>query len=299
MSKIKVLIVDDKEDFRKMLGGWLAEEGYGVIEAEEPSEGQEKLFSEQPQIIFWDLRFPTLDNNEDESLKIVGDICSQRPDLPVIIITDYANLEKAVRAVRDLGVFNFLDKDLDYDKLRVILKNASDRFKLYNRVQFLDKRVEMLEEELESLEAKYPEIVGKNPAINKSLKIVEKVADTDSTVLIRGESGTGKELIASALHQGSSRSNMPFITINCAAIPEALIESELFGFEKGVFTGATQMKIGKFESADKGTIFLDEIGEMNPDLQKKLLRVLQERAIQRVGGTQEIPTDARIVQGSD
>ena len=299
MNDTRVLIVDDDDSFRSLLGRWLTKQGYEVIEASDPSEGEKKLFSDEPQLIFWDLRFPSLNNNEDESLEIVGKICSERPGLPVIIATNHGSIEKAVRAIRDLGVYDFLEKSLDYDKLRVILRNASEKYDLHNRVEALGKHVEVLEEELESLREKYPEIIGESPVIVKVLNTIEKVANTDATVLVTGDTGTGKELVAHALHDQSSRKGEKFVTVNCAAIPKDLLESELFGHEKGAFTGATRSTVGKFQSAHKGTIFLDEIGEMESSLQAKLLRVIQDGEIEKIGRTEPIKVNVRVVAATN
>ena len=207
-------------------------------------------------------------------------------DIPVIVVTAYGTIEMAVKAMKD-GAYSYLTKPIEYDDLSRQVKNAVERRRL-------SRELETLRHEVEE-KYQFGNILGKNPRMHEIFQVVRTVAETDATVLIQGESGTGKELIARAIHYNSRRKDRPFVVVSCSALPETLLESELFGHEKGAFTGAIRRRIGRFEHADGGTIFLDEIGEMTMPVQLKLLRVLQEREVERVGGNETIKVDVRVI----
>ena len=278
--KPKVLIIDDEESILESLADILEDEGFVVQTALTGEEGLQKLKEDLPDLLILDVWLP-----DEDGLKILKRLRKEWPGLPVIIISGHGTVEMAVKAIK-LGAFDFLEKPLSYDRVVVTVSNAL--------------RLRALEEENIKLKARLtPGLSGESPAIKQVKQEITRVAPTDATVLIMGESGVGKEVAARMIHALSRRREGPFVEVNCAAIPDELIESELFGHEKGAFTGATSSKKGKFDLAHKGTIFLDEIGDMSLSAQAKVLRVLQERRFERVGGTKTIEVDVRVIAATN
>ncbi|NOY63959.1 MAG: sigma-54-dependent Fis family transcriptional regulator [Nitrospirae bacterium] len=281
----RILVVEDKKSMAQMLRTTLESEGYECLLAFNGKEALRIISREQPDLIITDLKLPDTDG-----LTILKELRQQEQDTPVIIMTAFGTIEIAVEAIKE-GAFDFVPKPFDMDHLLLIIKRALDTRRLY--------RENLLLREEMAFHKGMPEIVGKSAAISDVLEKVKKVAPTKTTVLLQGESGTGKELFARAIHYMSPRAKGLFVPINCAAIPRDLLESELFGYEKGAFTGATHRKLGKFELANNGTVFLDEISELEPSLQAKLLRVLQDQIIERIGGTTPIQVDVRVVAATN
>lgn len=281
MSRL-VLIVDDEVSIRQSLTGALKDEGYRVILAGLGKEALELIREERPDVVLLDIWMPEMDG-----IETLKQIKAEWPDLIVIMMSGHGNIETAVKAIK-LGAFDFAEKPLSLERILVLLQNASNVQDLTRENQALRKQVQ-----------KNRILVGNSPAMNHIQEIIRRVAPTTGSVLITGENGTGKELVAHAVHSLSLRYNKPFVEINCAAIPEELIESELFGHEKGAFTGATQLRRGKFDIANGGTLFLDEIGDMSLKTQAKILRILQEQKFERVGGSQTISVDVRIVAATN
>ncbi|MBI3534157.1 MAG: sigma-54-dependent Fis family transcriptional regulator [Deltaproteobacteria bacterium] len=277
-----VLIIDDELSIQQSLLGALGDEGYRVSLASNGKEGLETLRKSYHDAVLLDIWMSELDGIE--TLKLIK---SEWPSLIVIMMSGHGTIETAVRATK-LGAFDFLEKPLSLERLLVILQNAWSLSDLRRENQALRSRVE-----------KTKFIVGCSQAMKQIQEVIEKVAPTMGSVLITGENGTGKELIAQSIHAHSQRFNKPFITVNCAAIPEELIESELFGHEKGAFTGATQLRRGKFDLANGGTLFLDEIGDMSFKTQAKILRILQEQKFERIGGSEVISIDVRIIAATN
>jgi DNA-binding NtrC family response regulator len=280
-----ILIIEDKDSMRDMLKQTLEGEGYQVIPARDGSEGIKKLSDEQIGLVLTDLKLPKKDGFD-----VLRAVKRETPLLPVIVMTAFGTIETAVKAVKE-GAYDFLTKPFDTDHLLVLIKRALDATRL------AAENILLKEEFAEKLGM--PKIIGKSTQMQEITAKIQKVAPTNATVLIHGESGTGKELFARAIHYLSLRKEAPFIAINSAAIPRELLESELFGYERGAFTGADARKLGKLELADKGTVFLDEIGDMDLALQAKLLRVLQEQVIERVGGGKPIKIDVRVVAATN
>ncbi|NMC42613.1 MAG: sigma-54-dependent Fis family transcriptional regulator [candidate division Zixibacteria bacterium] len=280
-----ILVIDDKDSMRKMVAQTLTEEGYNVETAETGPEGIEKARLKPFDLVITDLKMPDMDG-----LAVLSALKEINTETAVLVMTAYGTIETAVEAMKN-GAVDFLTKPFDTQHMLVLVDKAlhSQRIVAENEVlrEELDTRLGM------------GEIVGKNEKIIEVMKLVQKVAVSDTSVLLQGESGTGKELFARAIHNLSPRKNKPFIPINCAAIPHELLENELFGSERGAYTGSVARKIGKFEIADEGTIFLDEIGDMDIALQAKLLRVLQERTIERLGGTRTTKIDTRVIAASN
>jgi two-component system response regulator AtoC len=278
----RVLVADDELNMRRVLEAILRREGYDVITA---ANGIEALGGMKADVhtVITDLKMPGLDG-----MSLLKKLSVDYPDVPVVMITAHGSVENAVEAVK-LGAFDYLEKPFEQEQIRQVVAKAISTYALSRR----DARPE------EPLGRGRFRLVGQSPAIRQIYAVVEKVANTPSTVLITGESGTGKELIARALHENSSRHAGPFIKINCAAIPKTLMESELFGYDKGAFTGAVGAKPGRFELAHGGTLFLDEIGEIPVEMQVKLLRVLQESEFERVGGIKTIKVDVRLVTATN
>jgi two-component system response regulator AtoC len=278
----RVLVADDELNMRRVLEAILRREGYDVVTA---ANGIDALagMSRDVHTVITDLKMPGLDG-----MGLLKKLSADYPDVPVVMITAHGSVENAVEAVK-LGAFDYLEKPFEQEQIRQVVAKALSTFRLARR----DARPE------EPSDRGRFRLIGQSPAIRTIYGVVEKVADTPSTVLITGESGTGKELIARALHENSSRHAAPFIKINCAAIPKTLMESELFGYEKGAFTGAVGAKPGRFELAHGGTLFLDEIGEIPVEMQVKLLRVLQESEFERVGGIKTIKVDVRLVTATN
>jgi two-component system, NtrC family, response regulator AtoC len=276
-----ILVADDDASIRSLLKQLLSDEGYNVVEATTGSEVVEKVKDVNPDLVIMDVRMPELDGIEALSkLKVSS------PKTSVLIMTAFGSSNNAIRAM-ELGAFDYITKPFELDKISHTVKRVIEYRDLTSEVQ-------VLRDEISSL-VQTERIVGNSPAMQEVYKTVGKVAKADATVLITGESGTGKELVAEALHYNSNRRSGPIVKVSCAALPETLLEAELFGHEKGSFTGAMTQRRGRFEMADKGTIFLDEIGEMSLPMQTKLLRVLQERKIERVGSSLPIKVDIRII----
>ncbi len=280
-----VLLVEDKPELRAMLRKALERAGYSVEEAPDGSSAIEKLRSRRYLLVLSDLKMPG-----HSGIEVLQEARRAEPTLPVILVTAYGSVTEAVTAMKE-GAFDFIQKPVDLDHLKLLLDRAT-------------KQQELLRENLllrEEYASRYgfPRIVGESPAMKEASQMAQRVAAADSTVLLLGESGTGKELFARAIHHLSPRADRPFVALNCAAIPEGLIENELFGHERGAYTGAGSRKIGKIELAHRGTLFLDEIGEMPPAAQSKLLRVLEEKRFERVGGTAEIEVNVRIVAATN
>ncbi|MDP2166787.1 MAG: sigma-54 dependent transcriptional regulator [Thermodesulfovibrionales bacterium] len=280
-----ILIVEDKESMSQMLREALEAEGYGTLLAKDGAEGIRTIKEERLDLVLTDLKLPKKDGME-----ILGAVREENPLTPVIIMTAYGSIETAVKAIKE-GAFDFITKPFDIDHLLVLIKRAIENQRL------ITENI-LIKEEFSS-RLGLPRIIGKSPKIQEVARNIQKVAQTKATVLITGESGTGKELFARAIHYISPRKDYPFVPINCAAIPAGLLESELFGHEKGSFTGADSRRLGKFELAQKGTIFFDEIGEIDTGLQAKLLRAIQEGEIERLGGTKPLKTDVRVVAASN
>ena len=283
--KFTILVIDDEKNIREGLSMALEDEGYDVITAEDGKKGLEKALYESVDLIITDLRMPLVSGEE-----ILKKVVTELPSIPVIVLTGHGTVELAVEAMR-IGAYDFLTKPLDLDRLFRLVKRA-----LENRALVLEKKE--LEERLEK-STSIENIIGNSSAIRKVFDEIKKVAPTKATVLITGESGVGKELVANAIHNFSQRRNKPFIKVHCAALAESLLESELFGHEKGAFTGAIERKRGRFELSNKGSIFLDEIGEINQNIQVKLLRVLQEKQIERVGSSEPIDVDTRVIAATN
>lgn len=280
-----VLLVEDKTELRAMLRKALERWGYAIDEASDGNNAIDKVRSRRYQMVLSDLKLPG-----HSGIDVLREARRAEPSLPVILMTAYGSVEEAVTAMKD-GAFDFIQKPVDLDHLQLLLGRAA-------------KQQELLRENLllrEEYSARYgfPRIVAEHPAMKDASQMTQRVAATDSTVLLLGESGTGKELFARAIHHLSSRVEQAFVALNCAAIPEGLVENELFGHERGAYTGAGARKMGKLELAHRGTLFLDEIGELPLAIQSKLLRVLEERRFERVGGTQEIEANVRIVTATN
>ncbi|HTP41177.1 MAG TPA: sigma-54 dependent transcriptional regulator, partial [Nitrospiria bacterium] len=281
----KILIAEDKESMAKMLMQALEAVEHEPVWAKDGREAIQQLRDNRFDLVVTDLKLPYKDG-----LAVLEAAKEFSPRTPVILMTAYGTIETAVKAVKE-GAYDFLTKPFDPDHLLLLIDKALEKQRL------VTENVILREEMAKHL--KVPKIIGKSPAMAKSLESLQKVAAGNTTVLLMGESGTGKELFARAIHYISPRKDGPFVAINCAAIPRDLLESELFGHEKGAFTGAVGRRIGKFELADHGTLFLDEIGEMDLGLQSKLLRVLEEDEITRVGGTTKVKVDVRVVAASN
>ncbi len=277
-----ILIIDDEKAIRKTLSEILSYEGYKIEEAGDGEEGLKKFSEKAYDIVLCDIKMPKLDGIEFlEKAKAVN------ADIPVIMISGHGNIDTAVEAVKK-GAFDYISKPPDLNRLLITLRNALDKQNLVTETKVLKRKV-----------GKVLEMVGTSPAIQMIKDTIDKVAPTDARVLITGENGVGKELVARWLHEKSNRNSGPIVEVNCAAIPGELIESELFGHEKGSFTSAVKQRIGKFETANGGTLFLDEIGDMSLTAQAKVLRALQEGKITRVGGEKDINVDVRVVAATN
>ena len=281
----KILLVEDKDSMAQMLKETLESEGYSVVIARDGQEGIRQIRDGHQDLVLSDLRLPKKDG-----IEVLKTAKAENQLTPVIVMTAFGTIETAVTAMKE-GAFDFITKPFDTDHLLLLIRRALETQRL------LTENI-LLKDEL-ATKFGTPKIIGKSAGIMDVAQKVQKVAQGKTTALLLGESGTGKELFARAIHNLSPRSQYPFVPINCAAIPRELLESELFGHEKGSFTGADAKKIGKFELADKGTIFLDEVAEMDLSLQTKLLRVIQEGEIERVGGLRAVPIDVRIVAASN
>ncbi|KGO81909.1 Fis family transcriptional regulator [Flavobacterium beibuense F44-8] len=280
----KILIIEDEAAIRRVLSKILAEENdsYKIEEAEDGQQGIEKIKENDFDLVLCDIKMPKMDGVE-----VLEEVKKIKPEIPFVMISGHGDLETAVQTMR-LGAFDYISKPPDLNRLLNTVRNALDRKTLVVENKRLKKKV-----------SKNYEMIGSSEPINLIKDIIEKVAPTDARVLITGPNGTGKELVAHWLHEKSERSASPFIEVNCAAIPSELIESELFGHVKGAFTSAVKDRAGKFEAADKGTIFLDEIGDMSLPAQAKVLRALQENMIQRVGAEKDIKVNVRVVAATN
>ena len=277
-----ILIIDDEKAIRNVLKDILSNEGYTVEEAIDGAEGLKKFKEGNFDTVLCDIKMPKLDG-----IEFLQQAKGIHPETPIIIISGHGNIETAVDAVKK-GAFDYIAKPPDLNRLLITLRNALDQTSLVKETKVLKKKV-----------AGVQEIIGYSEPIIQIKETIAKVAPTDARVLITGENGTGKELVARWLHEKSDRSKAPIIEVNCAAIPSELIESELFGHEKGSFTSAIKQRIGKFEQANGGTLFLDEIGDMSLSAQAKVLRALQEGKITRVGGDKEISVDVRVIAATN
>lgn len=284
MEKL-IFIVDDEPSIRKLLTHWVQNQwGYNVVTFENGLDMLKEL-SQNPTLILLDIMLP-----DSNGVELIPKIKSYDPNLPIIMLSAQGSIEVALESIR-IGAFDYFPKPIDNNRLEPAIKNAISNYALH-------KRVEELEENLHH-EYSFDNIISNDPRMHAVFKLVYKILNNDITILITGESGTGKELVANAIHFNGKRKEKPFIIVNCASIPRELLESELFGHEKGSFTGAHQRKLGKFEVADGGTLFLDEIGEMEMSLQAKILRVIQQKEFERVGGNQTLKVDVRILSATN
>jgi len=278
----KILIVDDERGIRRTLKEILEYEGYEVQEAVDGVDGLNQIKAFDFDVVFLDIKMPKLDGME-----VLDKVTEMKPDLPIIMISGHGTMDTAVDAVKR-GAFDYIAKPPDLNRLLVTVRNALDKSALITETKTLKRKV-----------SKTRDIIGESPVIKKIQNTIDRIAPTEARVLITGSNGTGKELVARWIHEKSNRSDGPFIEVNCAAIPSELIESELFGHEKGSFTSAVKQRIGKFELSNGGTLFLDEIGDMSLSAQAKVLRALQENRITRVGGDKSIPVNVRILAATN
>ncbi|MFH1568379.1 MAG: sigma-54 dependent transcriptional regulator [Gemmatimonadota bacterium] len=284
--KTHILVVDDEKVVRESLCEWFTEDGYVVDTAADGAEALRKVDEDTWDILLVDIKMPGMDG-----LELQRRVKRADPNAIVIIITAYATVDTAVQALKQ-GAYDYITKPIDPDDLARVIGKAAER-------QQLVRENEELKQTLESVAgAEMAEIIGESRPMKKVREMISTVAETDATVLIAGESGTGKELVARAIHRASRRRHMPLVTVNCAGLPEGLVESELFGHEKGAFTGASYRRKGKFELADGGTVFFDEIGDISPKTQIDLLRVLEEKTVTRIGGDRPTPVDFRVIAAS-
>jgi len=281
-----ILIVEDKKSMAEMLSQALEAEGYSTLHAKDGDEGIQLSKDKKVDLVLTDLRLP-----QKDGLEVLTAVKAHNPLTPVIVMTAYGTIETAVKAVKE-GAYDFLTKPFDPDHLLILVAKALEKRRL------VTENI-VLKDELAKQQEKFPRVIGKSPKILEVIEKTKKVAAGNTTVLLLGESGTGKELFARAVHELSPRRDGQFVAINCAAIPRDLLESELFGHERGAFTGAVGRKLGKFELADQGTIFLDEIGDMDLALQAKILRILEGEELMRVGGTSRVKVDVRVVAASN
>ncbi len=278
----KILVIDDEKAIRATLSEILGFEGFIVDEAADGADGAKKIRENNYDCILCDIKMPKMDG-----MDVLNIAHTEKPDIPFIMISGHGNIETAVEAVKK-GAFDYISKPPDLNRLLITIRNAMDKKSLVTETKQLRKRI-----------IKNTEMIGSSAGILRIHETIEKVAPTDARVLITGENGTGKELVARRIYELSNRPNAPFVEVNCAAIPSELIESELFGHEKGSFTSAIKQRIGKFEQANGGTLFLDEIGDMSLDAQAKVLRALQESRITRIGGEKEIKVDVRVIAATN
>ena len=279
---VKILVIDDERSIRNTLKDILGFEGYAVEVAENGLQGLEMVKSTDFDIILCDIKMPEMDG-----IEVLEKIMELKPETTVVMISGHGNIDTAVEAIKK-GAFDFIVKPLDLNRLLITIRNAGDKTVLVKETKVLKQKINQ----------RY-EIIGESPQIKKVLEMTDKVAPTEARVLITGANGTGKELIARRLHELSPRAEAPFVEVNCAAIPSELIESELFGHEKGAFTSAIKQRKGKFEQADSGTLFLDEIGDMSLSAQSKVLRALQENIIIRVGSDNPIKVNVRVIAATN
>lgn len=278
---MKILVIDDERAIRNSLAEILTDEGYDVEVAEDGVAGLAKAESEKYSVIFCDIKMPNMDG-----LEFLDAIREKGIDSAIVMISGHGDISTAVECIKK-GAFDFIEKPLDLNKILITIKNATDKVTLMKEVKILKRKVYG------------QEMIGESSALRHVMEMIDKVAPTDARVLITGPNGSGKELVARSLHQKSLRSALPYIEVNCAAIPSELIESELFGHEKGSFTSAVKQHKGKFEQADGGTLFLDEIGDMSLAAQAKVLRVLQEKKLSRVGSDKDIEVNVRVLAATN
>jgi two-component system, NtrC family, nitrogen regulation response regulator NtrX len=278
----EILIIDDEKAIRKTLSEILSFEGYKIEEASDGEEGLKKFKEKTYDVVLCDIKMPKLDGIE--FLQKAGEANN---DVPIIMISGHGNIETAVEAVKK-GAFDYISKPPDLNRLLITIRNAMDRSSLVTETKVLKRKV-----------SKVPQMIGNSAPVKKIKETIDKVAPTDARILITGDNGVGKELVARWIHEKSSRAGFPLVEVNCAAIPGELIESELFGHEKGSFTSAIKQRIGKFEQANGGTLFLDEIGDMSANAQAKVLRALQEGKITRVGADKDISVDVRVIAATN
>lgn len=280
----KILVIDDERSIRSTLKDILEYEKYEVLEAEDGQKGLDMATKDQFDLIFCDIKMPKMDG-----IEVLQKIMEANDEVPVVMISGHGNIDTAVECIKK-GAFDYIAKPIDLNRLLITVRNALDKKTLVKETKQLRRKVGKF---------KSGEIIGESEGIQKIKELIDRVAPTDARVLITGENGTGKELVARRIHELSKRADKPLIEVNCAAIPSELIESELFGHEKGSFTSAVKQRKGKFEQADGGTLFLDEIGDMSHAAQAKVLRALQESRISRVGGDGDIKVDVRILAATN
>lgn len=280
----KILIIDDEKSIRRALREILEYEKYEIDEAEDGPSGLEKLRANPYDLVFCDIKMPKMDG-----LELLEKVQSEEIDSPIVMISGHGNIDTAVESIKK-GAYDFIQKPLDLNRILVTVRNAMDKTNLIKETKVLKQKISKV---------KSSEIIGNSKAIKEIIDMIDRVAVTDARVLITGGNGSGKELVARQLHEKSNRKNGAFVEVNCAAIPSELIESELFGHEKGAFTSAVKQRIGKFESSENGTLFLDEIGDMSLSAQAKVLRALQENRITRVGGEKDIKVNVRILAATN
>lgn len=280
--KGKILVIDDEAEIGWIFSKILADNGYEMFSSQTGKDGLNKVRKFMPDLVFVDLKLP-----DKSGISVLKEIKKIRPDILVIMITAYETIQTAVESMK-LGAYDYIPKPIPNERLKIIVDKALETQKLSRQVDFLTKPVLALST-----------IIGQSPPMQKLFKLIKNVAPHEVSIILRGESGTGKELVAGAIHALSRRRDASFVPVDCATLPETLVESELFGYERGAFTGADTLKIGKFERAHKGTIFLDEIGNLTTHIQVKLLRVLQERRIEHLGGKNPIKVDVRIIAATN
>ena len=281
MAGDTILVIDDEASQREAVGGYLRKRGFTVLQADNGRRGLEILQGQVVDLVITDLRMPELDG-----MGVLEAARQTNPDIGVVLVTAFGSVDGAVDAMQE-GAFHYLEKPIDLDELDEIVDRALERSHLVSENELLRERI--------GGGAQFGGIIARDPAMEEALNVVARAAPSRATVLVRGESGTGKELVARAVHDASPRADKPFVGVNCAALNKGLIESELFGHEKGAFTGAIDRRVGRFEQANGGTLFIDELAEIPAEVQVKLLRVLQERKIERVGSGTEIEVDVRLI----
>jgi two-component system response regulator AtoC len=284
VTRKKILVIDDERDIGWLFSKILTEEGYQVLIALNGREGISTIQKEKPDLVILDLKLPGMDG-----IETLREIRKFDKDLLVVVLTGYETVETAVEAMK-LGAYDYFSKPVDIDKIKTLIKDALRAKSLIKKNINNRRNINGMNNEVS-----FNHITGNSPQMREVLDLIRKVATYDVTVFLRGESGTGKELIARAIHKGSNRVDKHFIVIDCAVLPDTLVESEIFGHEKGAFTGAHERKLGKFELAEKGTVFLDEVGNLSTHTQVKLLRALQEREVERLGGKKPIKVDFRLI----
>ena len=283
--KAKILVVDDEQSIRTMLRAVLSKEGYDVSEAADGASALKAVEDQDFDLVLMDIRMTDMDG-----IETMREMKKISPSIPVVMMTAYASVKTAVEALKT-GAYDYLTKPLDIDELKILVEKGLEHYRLREENVALKERL--------SDRYDFSRIIGKSKPMRELFETLALVAPSDATVLIYGETGTGKELIANAIHENSPRAQKPFVKVSCAALPETLLESELFGYEKGAFTGAISRKAGRFELADGGTLFLDEVGDMSPATQVKLLRVLQEREFEPLGSTRSIKVDIRLITATN